>query len=158
MHLFPSVVKNGFQTIQKRISHFKMEYQCTKFVRSIDVFCSRIPFLTDMSIKLILFISAIMMEINRVESHRKWDRKKEKTNGRVGTGWKDRARMRGKYKARTRAKGKTRNRSKRSQSEKEGKMKIKRNSIEMETEISKKNDTITVLLKWSDRARKAIRQ
>lgn len=34
---------------------------------SSDVFCSRIPFSTDMSIKLIrFFISAIMMEINRV--------------------------------------------------------------------------------------------
>lgn len=158
MHLYPSVVKNGFQTIQKRISHFKMEYQCTKFVRSRDVFCSRIPFLTDMSIKLILFISAIMMEINRVESHWKWDRKKGKTNGGAGTRGKDRARTRGKDRAGTRAKGKTSGRSKRSQKEKEGKKRIKCNSIEMETEISKKIDTITVLLKWSDRARKAIRQ
>lgn len=41
---------------------------------------------------------------------------------------------------------------------KKKKKRIKRNSIEMETEISKKIDTITVLLKWSDRARKAIRQ
>lgn len=150
--------KMDSQRFKREFLIFKMEYQCTKFVRSRDVFCSRIPFLTDMSIKLILFISAIMMEINRVESHWKWDRKKGKTNGGAGTRGKDREGTRGKDKATTRAKGKMKDWVKRSHMEKEGKKRIKRNSIEMETEISKKIDTITVLLKWSDRAKKAIRQ
>lgn len=65
--------KDGFCTQWKWIPNFKIEFRI-----AADVFCSQIPFSIDMSIKLIFFISGIMMEINSCSFTEKEKREREK--------------------------------------------------------------------------------